>query len=347
MEDFIDQKISEGVTKIFNDAIKNISPKLPDDASKKDFLTRMENITAEGVDASINGEDYKKYLERGAYETSVFWANHYADAALNRVCKEIPSGRTRDAVLDALQEISHRGIESFCSGNYLEVIKAELSTIAQNNFRNYINEQAKIFSKDVGNDIYKNFKFSGRGSRSKNKNLREGTNLTTDELTFQITDNLMDLMDGKKSFGEATKDIVLNTGANAAVNYTKREGAKLATEVLQNLTKLAEKEISNQLARNAATSILKNLVNSNTLMQVADAAYEIGKSLKRWLDGEISGTELLREVGQKGTGRYSFRRFRGVRYSGCGSYWYGYWLGCRIFRNKFTLRLCYASIYRS
>ena len=302
MEDFIKQKISEGASKIVENAVDNLARRLPDDAAKKDFLARMKNIAAEGVDATINGQDYQKHLERGAYETSVFLANHYADAALKKVCNELPRGKTYDAISVALQEISHRGIESLCSGNSLDAVKAELSAIAQSHFQNFVHEQAKIFSKDLGNNVYKNFKFSGRGSRAKNKNLREGTNLLEDELAFQITDNVMDFLDGKKNFGDAAKDIVVNTGANAVKTYTKRQGAELATEAFKTLSKLAEKEIKNQLIKNTATSALNALANSNTLMQVADAVYDVGKSLKRWLDGEISGTEFLREVGQKGTG---------------------------------------------
>ena len=302
MEDFINQKISEGATKISDNAIENIARRLPDDDAKKDFVARMKNISAEGIDAAINGREYQNCLERGAYETSVFLANHYADAALNRVCKELPQGKTRQVVTDALQEMSRRGIESLCSGNSLDAVKAELSEIAQSHFKNYVRDQVKIFSKNTSNEIYKKIKFSGRGSRSKNKNLREGTDLLADEFTFQVTDNLGDVLAGKKSFGDAATDIVINTGANAAVNYGKKQGAEIAAEAIKSLAKLAEKEIQNQIAKNAVTSTLNAFANSNTLIQVAGAAIDIGKSLKSWIDGEISGTELLREIGQKGTG---------------------------------------------
>lgn len=302
MEDFIKQKISEGAYKIAENAVENIARRLPDDAAKKDFIARMKNIAAEGIDATINGQDYQKHLERGAYETSVFLANHYANAALKKVCNEFPRGKTYDAISDALQEISRRGIESLCSGNSLDAVKSELSTIAKSHFQNYVHEQAKIFSKDLGNNIYKNLRFKGRGSRAKNKNLRDGTNLVADEFAFQITDNVMDLLDGKKNFGDAAKDIALNTAKNSAVTYTKRQGAEMATAAFKELSKLAEKEIQNKLLREGATSILGKLANSNALMQVADVAYDIGKSFKRWINGEISGTEFLQEIGQKGTG---------------------------------------------
>ena len=62
MEDFIKQKISEGASKIVENAVDNLARRLPDDAAKKDFLARMKNLAAEGVDAIINGQDYQKHL---------------------------------------------------------------------------------------------------------------------------------------------------------------------------------------------------------------------------------------------------------------------------------------------
>ena len=383
MENFIKQKISEGASKIAENAVENIACILPDDNAKKDFLVRMKNITAEGIYAVIDGQEYQSYLERGAYETSVFLANHYADAALNRLCEELPQGKTRQIVTDALYEISHSSIEIFCSGGSLDEVKAELSTIAKNQFKNYAAEQIQNFSQNAGNgiykkikfsgggsrtknkylregtdliaeefnsqvtdnlgevifgnkdfdtaakdiiigtgknsavsygkkkivslakiggdELYKKIKFSGSGSRSKNKYLREGTDLIAEEFTFQVTENLEAILDGRKNLDAAAKDIVVHTGKNFAVNYGKKQGAEIAAQAINRLSKLAEKEIKNKIAKNAVTSFLDKLADSNTLIQIAGAAYDIGKSLRRWLDNEISDAEFLREVGQKGT----------------------------------------------
>ena len=293
MEDFIRQKISEGATKISNNAIENIARRLPDDDAKKDFIARLKNISAEGIDAAINGREYQNCLERGAYETSAFLANHYADAALNRVCKELPQGKTRQVVTDALQEMSRRGIESLCSGNSLDAVKAELSTIAKNHFKNYAAEQIQHFSKNFGDGIYQKIKFSGRGSRSKNKNLREGTDLLADEFTFQVTDNLGDVLSGKKSFGDAATDIIVDGGANAVARYTKKQSEELAKDAINELSKRAEKEIKNKFLRDTATSTLGKLANSNAMMKTAGLMIDIGKDFMRMLDGEISGKEFV------------------------------------------------------
>ena len=383
MDDFIKQKISESASKITDEALKNIIGNLPDEYAKQDFIARMKNITAEGVEAIIDRREYQNSLEKGAYAVSIYFANHYADAALSRICQELPQGKTRQFVTDVLYEISRSGIENLCSGGTVDAVKNELSTIAENHAKNFAREQIQNFSQDFGNGIYKQIKFTGSGSREKNKNLREGTEILSNEFALQVTDNLFDVFNGKKNFDAAAKDIVTSTGKNAAVtygkkqienfaksgtdalydnlkfsgsgsrkknrylregtdmlanefavqvtdnlvdvfngkknfdaaakdivagtgknfavNYTRRQGAELAANAIKSLSKLAEKEIEDVVTKNAVSEVLKKLSNSNTLMQVADVAYDIGNSFKRWLDGEINDTQFLREVGEKGT----------------------------------------------
>lgn len=301
MDDFIKRKISESASTITDEAFKNIISRLPDEYAKQDFINRMKNITAEGVETIIDGREYQNSLEKGAYAVSIYIANHYADAALSRVCQELPQGTTRQIVTDVLYEISRSGIEVLCSGGTVEDLKAELSLIPENQVRNFAYEQIRNYSQNFGDGIYKKIKFTGSGSRSKNRYLREGTDMLTDEFAFQVANNMIDIFNGRKNFGGAAKDIVIGTGKNTAVTYTKRQGAKMAATAIKSLSKLAEKEIENVVAKNAVTEVLKKLANANVLLQVADVAYDIGKSFKRWLDGEIDGTQFLWEAGEKGT----------------------------------------------
>lgn len=111
MEDFINnvvgdvqQKISDGANELVGNAIDNIAKYLPTDSEKKNFLGRIHEIKAEGIEAVLNGEDYRQYLNRGAYETSVFLANHYAKEILERAKNKFSYGKTRDAIFSALSE---------------------------------------------------------------------------------------------------------------------------------------------------------------------------------------------------------------------------------------------------
>ena len=303
MDEFeqIQNKISDTAKEIFAEAIDNIAEQLPNDDEKENFVNRMKKISAEGIDAVISGQDYREHLEQGAYETSVWLANHYADTALNRVYKELPRGKTRDKIKDALNELTRKGIECFCRGESLEVIKAELSTIAKNHLKKYVKEQAKAFSKDTGKKIYTQLKFKGKGSREPNRYLKKATGMFSDELTLQITYNFGAWLDGQKNFGDATVDIVVNTTKNSAVSYTKEHGADLATKALKELATRAEKEIENQTIREGSVRVLDRLADSNTIKNIAGTVYDIGSAFKRLLNGEITETEFLREIGEKGT----------------------------------------------
>ena len=293
----INQRISESANEIVGNAIDRIATHLPADSSKKDFLARMQRIKAEGIEAAINGDDYKKYLERGAYETSVYLANHYADAALKRAAEEFPDGKTKTVIFDALQEMSRQGIESFCSGKSLDVIKQQLSNIGKAHFQKYVESQSRIWSKNIGNSLYRKIKFSGRGSRKKNQHLRAGRDILADELAFQITDNLGAFLGGEKNFSQAVTDLTVNTAKNSVVTYTKKQGAEICADAMKTLATKAEKEIGKGLVSDG----LKKLSNANTVMNVAGVVYDVGKALKQLMNGEITKAEFLRIVGEKGT----------------------------------------------
>ena len=107
-----------------------------------------------------------------------------------------------DSVIpDVLEEMAHNG-------------KAHL--------KSYIEEQAHIFSNSAGKKVHMRLKFTGRGSRSKNRYLQNATDLFANELSFQITDNLGAWIDSKQDFVDAAGNIVVQTGKNAAVQYTKQ-----------------------------------------------------------------------------------------------------------------------------
>jgi len=297
--DYIQQKITLATTKLLGNVMDNIVKDLPED-SKKEFLELLIMLEEEGIDAII--EDYQKQVERTAYEYAVKLATRHAEAALKQIQKKLPRGKTRDKVFVALNEMANKGIESFCSGNSLEEVKSELAEISKAHLKSYIEEQAHIYSKSAGKKIYMRLKFKGRGSRTKNRYLRNATDLFANELSFQITDNIGAWIDGQQDLIDAAGNIIVYTGKNTAVQYAQQHGADLAIEALKALSERAEREIKNEILRNGAVSVLNKLANSKTLTGVAGAVYDVGNSFKRLINGEISKTEFLRELGEKGTG---------------------------------------------
>ncbi|MBQ6297258.1 MAG: hypothetical protein IJK81_06155 [Selenomonadaceae bacterium] len=298
-QDYIQQKISSATSTLIGSALDNIIGDLPQD-SRKEFLELLVKIEEEGIDAIL--EDYQKQVERTAYEYAVQLATRHTEATLKRIQQKLPRGKTRDKVFAALNEMANKGIESFCSGKTLEEVKTELAEIGKTHLKRYIEEQAHVYSKSAGKQIYMRLKFRGRGSRKTNRYLRNATDLFANELSFQITDNLGAWIDGKQDFVDAAGNIVVYTGKNTAVEYTKQHGAELAAEAIKALSERAEREIKNEMLRNGTVTVLNKLADSKTLTGVAGAVYDLSSTFKKLINGEISKAEFLRELGEKGTG---------------------------------------------
>ena len=338
----IQQKISSAASKLLGNAMDNIVKDLPED-SKKEFFNLLIKIEEEGLDAVI--EEYQESLERDIYEFTVQVATHHADAVLNHLYKKFPEGKTSDRIYYALKELSEKGIEGLCSGKSLEEIKFDLANISKAHFRSYVEEQTHIYSKTAGKKIYMSLKFKGRGSRSKNRYLHDATDLFANELAVQISDNIDAWINGQQNLAGAAGNIILYTAKNSIVQYTEKNGKKIAVELAKEASKLADKEIKNKTIRKATTSVinkftgtdtkqgkefaveavkelsklaekkiqnetarqvvtggLNKLAKANTLTNVAGTVYDLGNAFKKLMNGEITKTEFLREIGEKGTG---------------------------------------------
>ena len=254
----LNERIVNSVENILNEAMQNIAEQLPNDDEKEDFLNRLDYNMREGVREVINGQDYREYLKRGAYETSVWLANHYADIALNRVIKEMPRGKNRDTIHNSLELLTYRGIESLCRGDSLEEIKMDLVNCTKGQFKSYLASESQNIANEVSNSLYKNLKFSGRGSRKINRQIRTGTNIVVQELSYQVVDNFGDWIDGRKNFGGAVADVTFNTMKHSAITYSKQQGEEIAGKSLTSLAKSAE----NIIGKNIASSTLKKFANS-------------------------------------------------------------------------------------
>ena len=297
----VNDRIAKGAKELLDNAVKTVADRLPDDGDKKKFLESIEDLELQGIKAVINGEDYMQYVERGAYETSVWLANHYADAALNRIAKNFPRGKAKNEIVSALRELSRTGIEGLCSGNSVEQIKASLANCAKNQVKEYVKNNSQKWASNVGDSMYKLLKTSGKGSRKTNRYIRSGTNMVAEELGEQIVVNFSEYLSGGKNFADAALDTVAYTAKNAGERYVKGQGAEIAASAIKELAKYAEKEIENRALREAATKGLGKLANANAVLQAADIVYDVGKALKQLVNGEITKTEFLRIVGEKGT----------------------------------------------
>ena len=292
----LNERIVNSVENILNEAMQNIAEQLPNDDEKEDFLNRLDYNMSEVVREVINGQDYREYLKRGAYETSVWFANHYADIALNRVIKEMPRGKNRDTIHNSLELLTYRGIESLCRGDSLEEIKTDLLNCTKGQFKSYLASESQNIANEVSNSLYKNLKFSGRGSRKINRQIRTGTNIVGQELGYQVVDNFGDWIDGRKNFGDAVADVTFNTMKNSAITYGKQQGEELAEQALKSLAK----EVENKIGKNIASGALKEIAKSNAVITTAGAVYDVGKSFNKLMNGKITTSEFVNTLVEKG-----------------------------------------------
>ncbi|MGM9539476.1 hypothetical protein [Anaerovibrio sp.] len=142
---------------------------------------------------------------------------------------------------------------------------------------------------------------TGKGSRKINRNIDNVFGAVAAGATESLVVNVTGVIKGEKDAGEAVKSVAVDAGSLAAKDYMAKHGDKIVREVVAELTKQAEKRIANEMVRRTAVTALTKVGNANAVMNVAGAAYDIGKSIKRFMDGEITQAELMREIGEKGT----------------------------------------------
>ena len=143
---------------------------------------------------------------------------------------------------------------------------------------------------------------TGKGSRKVNRNIDNVFGSVATGAAESLVENVTGVIKGEKDAKEAVKSVAVDTGKLAARDYMEKHGDKLVREAVAELAKQAEKRIANELVRRTAVTALTKIGNANAVMNVAGAAYDIGKSIKRFMDGEITQAQLMREIGEKGTG---------------------------------------------
>lgn len=114
---------------------------------------------------------------------------------------------------------------------------------------------------------------------------------------ISLVRNAMDLFSGKKSGGEAAKDVALDTAQAAALGYGTGAVGALAKGVLQN----------------SKSTVLRQMATKTSLpAYIASTTLEIGKTLTRYAKGEIGGEQCLNELGEKGYGMINSAFYAGV-----------------------------------
>lgn len=108
--------------------------------------------------------------------------------------------------------------------------------------------------------------------------------------------NIVAVVKGDKEPKEAAMDVVKDTGTGAVASYATAFAGTAVKGAMQN----------------AGGSYVRAISSTNVPAAVVTSTIDMGKSMKKYIKGEISGVECLSELGEKGTGHISAAMFAAV-----------------------------------
>lgn len=159
----------------------------------------------------------------------------------------------------------------------------------------HTSEYVQQGSKKIKNVLH----ISGKGSRKFNKHIDGAIDSFALCATNNIIANVTDVIAGDKDAGEAIYDTAKNTAVQAGRDIAVKQGEEIVKEALALIEKKAIAKISDEATKKVVSAGINKITNSNAVMQVAGAAVDIGRSFKRYLNGDIDKAQLLDEVVNK------------------------------------------------
>ena len=111
--------------------------------------------------------------------------------------------------------------------------------------------------------------------------------------SVSLVRNIVSVVKGEKEPGEAAIEVAKDTGVSAVSSYATAFAGSVVKGGMQN----------------SASTTVQTLAKTNLAATIVTSTLEAGKSLKKYISGEISGLECLEELGEKGTGQLSAAMF--------------------------------------
>lgn len=113
---------------------------------------------------------------------------------------------------------------------------------------------------------------------------------------FSVVKNLVAVVKGEKDADTAVKAVIKDTGIAATVSYATGAGGSAIKAVMQN----------------AESAVARGLSKTNIPAVIVTTTIEAGKTLGKFIKGEIDGVECLTELGEKGTGMLASAMFAAI-----------------------------------
>lgn len=296
----INNYIAQGLFVILQKA----SEKIPSERGKNILQEEVYQIASSGIQAFVNEESLDIAISTIREELkvqAVQYASSTSHYAVETIKKRLPKNKITSAVCDDIDGIAKQIIQSVADGTDIntacEIAVQQAKISLANNTCKHINELTSKGIKNASSKLH----VSGKGSRRINKRIDEVAGVLNDSLSYHITDNLSQVITGNKDIVEASKDITVGTAKETAVSYIEKHGAELAAEAIDSITKNVAKKMTNETAKNVVLNSGAKLANANTVIAIAGGVIDIGKSIKSYMDGEITKAQMLRTIGEQGS----------------------------------------------
>lgn len=123
--------------------------------------------------------------------------------------------------------------------------------------------------------------------------------------------NIGSVLNGEEEFSEAVFNIGVDTAKAAATSY----GTSIAVKGAESLAKETGDQIMKKTEKTALEYLGKEIgghlanLDAGVIGQIATVTYEVGKSVQRYLNGDITSEEFINELGEKGVGMAESIRF--------------------------------------
>ena len=111
--------------------------------------------------------------------------------------------------------------------------------------------------------------------------------------SLSLVCNTVAVIKGQKQVGDAATEVALTTGKGAALSYATAFSGSIVKSFMQN----------------SGSQMGRNLSKTNIASTMVTTTLETGKTIRKYLRGDINGLECLEELGQKGVNQISAAMF--------------------------------------
>lgn len=293
--------INLGITKEYT---KENRAKLWDSAERKqeykdkifeDNKTYQDPITGKILHKDQTAAKRKYHMKNEEGENiSTKWAEHSAETDHINALKDVHDKVKNNPFLtdEDFKEVMNSD-ENFRilskATNTSKGEKSDWDIILDNNNGISTKGKLQLAKEKIKSDVVLTGKFATKTVENAGKEFVAGAKDTVIgsviPLTTEAIRKLINVAQGKESLEEAAKDMGKITVNVAVVGGTNKLLVDIASSQLQN----------------SKSSILRNIAGSNGVSQIVSVAAIVQESAIKYINGEISGTEFIEEVGIKGT----------------------------------------------